>query len=932
MADRPLANLLRTCLQNRSLSKACLAVALGAATLNAGASPLTPPVLMDMMDGAQPVLRLRNSSAAVRIVGQSIIRAQSQHGSGAERAVLLCPSGRTAQVAYSLVATPAIDDLHCTATIRCNRPGVQLAVLAVLPRSKNPTTGRPFELLARGASTSAATGWETLSVTQVRRELQRRARVAQAQHGVDVDVREAVVRQLVLLVPGGGGPTELIVDLIRMHGPLAAADATSGSVVPTAGVARLPREGPAASQLTPPGADTPRWPKAFAPQSQRRAAIPRILQYQGEPLEYVRQLGFTAVQMQQPATAAQRTEAARLGLQVVCPPPALDGGLGAAAFPAGDAPDYSAILAWDLGEIANAADLNFARSQRDAIAENPPLADRPVAAWPTGDVRSGSRAADILVLNRPLFGSSLSDADYAAWLRQQRRLARQGTEFWIAIDTHVDAQQAAQLAALGLAEAAPAPASLPDLAAWTTVAFAAGPRGFVFKSSSSLAAADSHTRRRALIAELTNMRIALVEPWLASGKSTTSAAVSRPDMTALALTTERSHLLAPVRWGASAATPQGRATGSPRPEEPVSLLVAGAAESAEAYLLNLGGAERLRSRRVTGGVRVTADRLPADSLVLLTQDGLAFSQVQRRLRSRAERAAALYDALAQRELRIAREALERLPEEVALLLGSDVILSRAALSLAAAATQRAARDFPRACTSAKAALAGLSDLEEQVARQLLAGSPPGAWPINMGWAGLPNLARVVAAAASATPLEPVPGGQFADLASLRQQGWRHLEFPLPGVETTVRLSPEAPDEGPYCLQLEAQPTDEPQRPRPLATPPVWVTSPPLTPAGGSLIEIVGRVRTSTPLIGTPGELLIFDSLGGEQQALRIKHAPSWQTFRLVRAAKSGVATQLTIALSGYGTAEVDSVRFRALPHVAAVRGVARSVPSERAAR
>ena len=84
-----------------------------------------------------------------------------------------------------------------------------------------------------------------------------------------------------------------------------------------------------------------------------------------------------------------------------------------------------------------------------------------------------------------------------------------------------------------------------------------------------------------------------------------------------------------------------------------------------------------------------------------------------------------------------------------------------------------------------------------------------------------------------------------------------------------------------------------------------------------------------PLIGSIDGLQIMDSLGGPDMALRIREAPSWQPFRLIRAATSDGNVSVTIALSGLGKAQIDDVAIRViqLPNSGAIDQAAYGPPA-----
>jgi hypothetical protein len=159
----------------------------------------------------------------------------------------------------------------------------------------------------------------------------------------------------------------------------------------------------------------------------------------------------------------------------------------------------------------------------------------------------------------------------------------------------------------------------------------------------------------------------------------------------------------------------------------------------------------------------------------------------------------------------------------------------------------------------------------------------------------------------------LPAGDFEKLDELLNAGWRRQEHTTEGVASAVRLSPTAPAVGAYSLELEARLTFESGVPPAVSGAPVWVTSPPLAIPSGQLVEITGWARVDEVPIGSADPLLIFDSIGGEESAVRLAEAPSWTPFRMVRATSEGGECRLTIALGGVGKAHIDGLRCRYIP-------------------
>ena len=474
------------------------------------------------MDDATPALKLLNPSADVKLVSQAIQAGRSRFGSASERVVFTAPPGSSAQLAFDLPSAIVLSETRLTAWVSCNRPGVQLAAVVVLPRAIDEETGEPRRLLIRSNENGRGGDWELLDFSELAKELPAQVRVARAHYGGVMDEREAYVAQLVILAPGGPGPTDLWVDQVAMYGVLNMGGKAPGSA-PNGTVGMNPIT-PAAFEAA--ASTTP----AITAASGKPPAAPRIIQWQGEPLEYLQKLGFDAVWMGRPPIDREIADAHRLGMFIVCEPPTPEQ---MRTLPL-DA-RFSQVMAWDLGTLTQPGDLELCHRWSQAIEYYESVPSRPVLLRPTGMTREASRIADLVMIGRPMLGSTISWPAYGAWLGQQRRLVRGGTPLWVNIETHCGSHYAAQLGALRGGSAAIVPATFHDLTMATAAAFGVSPRGFCFQSSASLAGGEPENQLRSLALELTNLRLGLAEPWLAGGKSATVAQCSRPVLSGLVI-------------------------------------------------------------------------------------------------------------------------------------------------------------------------------------------------------------------------------------------------------------------------------------------------------------------------------------------------------------------------------------------------------------
>lgn len=852
--------------------------------LHVWAQPGAPaPVLLDNMDGPKNALRLVNRTAGQEIASHFIDRKRYHFGSGSEHIRMTCPAGSSAQLAYDVPPAPVIDELQIKAWVLGNRPGMRLAATVVLPRTKNVATGEPYELLVRGNLSDQAGHWQPLVLGQIATAVTRQARVARRRYGSELDERGAFVARVVLLAPGGPGVSEVAVDRIEVYGVV-------NAEVTKRQAAGAEAKGQQISRIRAP---------ALGPQAPAASASPpspdplRIIQWQGEPMEMLAQLGFDGLGMGRLPTAAESEQAKRLGLSIVCPPPTPN-----QLTADGIADALTAVSVWDLGEQRSPDELELANRWQQLLARHDTQRKRPTLISAHLHTREASRIADRVLVERPLLGSDLTLRDYSSWLGRRQRQARPGTPIWTAVPTQWSLAATRQVAALYPAAGKETSASYAQIIGITSAALGAKSRGFYFRSHSSLAETDRVTRRRALTLELANLHLGLAEPWISKGKVLAGARATVPDLSALVLQVERSHLLVPVHWSEPVRNLRPPVAG------PVSFVVPAVAESSEAYLLTSAGPRRLRRQRVTGGIRVTVDQLPHDAFLLLTDDQQAFSQVTAYLRRQAPRTARIRRELAALRLEESHQVAQQLGSQLATAPTVQQVLGRARSALLACDQALASAKLQEAYQRVTVVEQALDQCEGLLREPLYLS-------LDYGLGRLPDQLRlqtILSRAAAGT--NRLVGGGFEDLPAMLRAGWRHQQLPLEGITSAVRLSPEAPHSGSYCLELEAQPVDESAPTMVVPTAPVWIRSAAVAAKGGDLIEITGVARVPAALLGSVDGLQIIDSLGGPEMALRIPASPSWRPFRVLRAATDDQDVTITLGLTGFGKAQVDDLAVR----------------------
>jgi hypothetical protein len=885
------------------------------------------PSLHEGFETPEVSWRQAGGDARYRIVAHERTTQGPHSGTGCEFVALeASPPGSFVYLSYDVGRAPVIPELTLGVWVRSNRPGLQLAARVVFPRAIDPKTRQPLWTLIVGPKTDQVGRWEQLQIRDLPLVVSRQARVMRSQLRTDVDTHEAYIDHVLLNVYGGPGPTQVWIDDLEATGlvPAAAPPLTLTAVGSEGGPKRVSVKLEGSVLLV-----------------DGRPFFPRMIQYQGESLEFLRDRGFNAVHFSEPPSRALLAEAARLQLWVVAPPPrptGLDGDHPAPLEEFG--PELDPVLAWDMGSRLTGRELDTTRRWVEQVRRADSQTARPIICEPDVELRAYSRQVDLLTLRRATLGTSFELSDYSAWLRERCRLARPGTPIWTVVETQLPPVLREQWALLGPSGEVPdVAASCDQMRLLVYAALAAGTRGICFESQSRLDATDVAARTRALGLELLNIELQVLEPWAAAGSAvstvpglvlntqpstgvaprlygaarsdaahsgTTMPTVFQPEVSAAVIQTDRAQLLLPI-WAATGAQyVPGQSAGNG-----IGFVVPGVPEANGVQEITPGGLRPTRHQRVAGGIRVLLDEFGMTSMVLLSQDPVVLNTVTQRLNQAGPRATQLGRELARKRFDAVSEIDARLAGagHAAKLSAKWLTASRA--SLDACEAQLAVNDYLGAYVHARRALRPLNQLERaQWAEAIKVLPAPGASPLAATFATLPAqwqfAKRLETGSWGRNRLEE---GVFEDLDRMVFSGWQHFEHPQEGVRTEAELSPDAPNQGHYSLRLAARAVDERAVAGLVETPPVWITSPGVPVAAGGWMRISGSVYVPEAIAGSLDGLMIMDSVGGETLAERVGETSGWRSFTMYRAMPQSGRLSLTIALTGFGEAWVDDVKI-----------------------
>jgi hypothetical protein len=807
------------------------------------------------------------------------------------------------------VGQPAvIDELRPALWVSSDRSGLQFLAEVTLPRTRDPRSGKAMTTYIAGSTYTAPGRWQQLAVVDLPRALLHQVHILRSQLSLNVDSREAYVSRVMLNVYGGPGVTNVWTDDLEVYGHVPSNTANMVSLPGSpAGPPTSPGE-TAASKIS----AAPSVP----PEPLRREVklelsvltvngypiFPRAVEYRGERLAFLKQLGFNTVWLRTVPSRDFLWEARQLGLWLVSPPPDVPGDQPEGAIGA----EFEPVLVWDLGHglTGETLDVNSRRADRVRLADS--RFSRPLICAPSNNLRSYSRQTNLLLIDRRPLGTNLEMPHYGEWVNRQPLMALPGTPIWTTVQTQAGEGLRRQLAALS---PAPPPTAMgyEQIRLLVYTAISSGSRGLLFLSDSSLEAQDEQTRQRNLVLQLLNRELEVVEPIVAGGSLVATAESNQPLVNGAILRDDRARIVLPM-WLA----PGSQCVAPEAAVNPLLLTLPGVPESSNIFELAGGRMEPLRHLRAPGGTRVTLEEFGLTSLLFLAQDPLIIDAVNRRAASAGPQIAHLERYLAGQKLdtvlRVYGQIGSRMPQ-----INPAADLETARQELKVCDARLASGDYAMASGYARRAMKPLRKLERAAWDAAMNGRDSCVVIPCPSFQALPWYWAFVDRTRAMRPgANRLPGGDFENLPLMAQSGWRHFQHVAPGIQSAADLVPEARHGGRMGLRLTARADTPENPPAMIEMPPLWISSPATPVAAGQIVRIHGWVNVPTAITGSVDGLLVVESLTGEELALRIDKTPGWREFTMYRIVPQSGPMALTFVVTGLGEVRLDDVTIEVM--------------------
>ncbi|MDR0611797.1 MAG: hypothetical protein LBG58_16950 [Planctomycetaceae bacterium] len=661
----------------------------------------------------------------------------------------------------------------------------------------------------------------------------------------------------------------------------------------------------------------------------------RAIEYNGEPLTFLRQLEFNAAWIKERPTAALLQEAKNAGIWLICSPPGPSELAAASKFSPNAQPQPSSlgtsvidsafdnVLVWNLGDECTQPNHAVYSQWVSVLQSADRVRRRPILCTARSGVREYSRIADILMMRREPLLSSLDFPALRDWQRSYPQLARPDTPFWCTVQTQASVKLANQWTMFEANPQSICPFSYEQLKMQVYQALATGTHGILFTSNTPLTNNDPESEFRRTALELLNWELQLIEEWFSAGSvSPTLVKSNRRPMSSAVIKAGHSRLLIPI-WQEN----RNQMALSAAIVGNVKYVISGIPETYDAYHLVPGSLYPIDTKRVAGGIQIELPEANLNSLIFFGEADAIYANIEKRAKEIGPRAAYLACRLAELQLAAAEQVLSILKQSAEMKAipvhpkdnlpliavkeqATMINTTKSAIDLAKNLARRRPPDYARAYLQAEIATRGLrvtarEMLQEATRHELNLCMTP----VSVTFATLPYYLIAYQRTNGAMLGENrLLGGDMENLYQMNQVGWETVSHRVEGVASPKRdMSANAKRSGQKGLQMMVLPTTSEDKPVQLETTPIWMTTPPIPVRIGEMICVHGWVRIPQRLESTVDGLMIFDSLGGEALALRFLETKGWQEFTFYRIVPMDGNYYVTFGLQGLGEVHIDDV-------------------------
>ena len=274
------------------------------AILGAASALRAAPAFSCAFDGPETTWNVLDNGVRSEVVKQELSAGGARDSSGLERVVVAATAGDSVLLECAVPPIAALDEMQVRLWVKAARPDVCIAARVRLPRSVDPQTKAARSLILKAGAYHRPGQWQELVLSDVPKLLAAQVRLLRATPGSSIDSREAYIDAVVLVVPGDPKGFEVETDQLEVEGVIITPAERSKELVLARSSSPVVKAGfeddrPAIGDRTSPvrllGTMLTVDGKPF---------LPRVIQWNGEPLKFLAERGFNVVQVAEAAGGA----------------------------------------------------------------------------------------------------------------------------------------------------------------------------------------------------------------------------------------------------------------------------------------------------------------------------------------------------------------------------------------------------------------------------------------------------------------------------------------------------------------------------------------------------------------------------------------------------------------------------------------------------
>ncbi|TWT91156.1 hypothetical protein Pla52n_66980 [Stieleria varia] len=861
--------------------------------------------LHDSLDAYPPRWQLDTSDCDARVVDHRNLADQGIDGGGCETVTVVAGNGSEALLAYRIEPVMVVDDLTATVAVMSAKQGLRVGLRVRFPYERDDLTNRPLSTVVFGASYTHPGEFTTLGVGRIGGDLNLKIIALRQQFNRPLDLRDPYVDAIIVNAYGGAGATTVRLDEIKVQGMLSIGDAASMGYGNFSGI-ELDRN----QQFRIGSADGELGQSILTQPTNRtvsQTAFPtdtviRILQHNGEPLSWVRSLGFDAVLLSAPPDAEILREAIQAQLLVYAPPPT--------------APDPSLeplldpVAGWFIG---SGLSLDSSRVGQATVSSNrlrnfPGRWQRPVIAAPAEAWRDYAAIADALVDDQPIRERDLSAVEEVAETSEKRVQVGDRVQFAVGIASMPSHRAMEQNDAISLAIGAP-PSGMfrwHSMLLQTVRSIENAPAAILFRSSRSLASGTEMAAHRSMALGYTNRLVAMLGPWIAGSQQAAPLPLSGARYRCGHLTTADGAdlllLTSEMTRGSEVLAGDGQSIEIVLPPDLANRTV---------WRMTHFSAERIEVIPTADGARIPIVSPDVAEIIIISDDPALGSKLSASAKRFVRQASLDRWQLTTDCVRITRElwnqAVAMRAAEAAIPID---LLTAAANTIAEGESTYRAGDAEATLRIARRADAWGIRCSWQLSQALMSDwpHPTSCPPIDSGLAAV-QIAWSPLMEDVGWGLDRLTSGGLDSPTVLAPGSWTFGQRRVARATSEVYWTDRGHFDGVGALRLIASSQSDTELPGGYAGTVAQLQSPPVRIPTGKAYRIDAMVRTMG--FGNPHQgLLVYDSLGGQEMGVLVRGRTEWTPVRLYRQATEETQVRVMFELLGGGEAVIDEVRVQ----------------------